>query len=66
MRKELRWGVSDFSSALVSSNFPANARGKVDFAAAGYKDSEVSKSYFSTGYLRQFMIEMLNLGNNKL
>jgi len=26
MQKELRRGVSDFTRALVSSNFPANAR----------------------------------------
>lgn len=46
MRKELHWGVSDFTRALAFSKGPANARRKAAFSAAAYKDSEVLKSYF--------------------
>src|SRR5438067_13158389 len=66
MRKELRWGVSDFTKALAFSSGPANARRKTAFATAAYKDSEVLKSYFgNSGQLRdgsrQPIIETLDL-----
>jgi hypothetical protein len=71
MRKELRWGVSDFTKALAFSGGPANARRKAAFAATAYKDSEVLKSYFDNANQlrdsgRQSIIETLDLGNNEL
>jgi hypothetical protein len=46
MRKEFRWGISDFTKVLAFSEGPANARRKAAFAATVYKDSDVLKSYF--------------------
>jgi len=71
MRKELRWGVSDFTKALAFAGGPANARRKAAFAAAAYKDSEVLKSYVGDADQlqdggRQSIIETLDLGNNEL
>ena len=71
MRKELRWGVSEFTKALAFSEGSANTRRKAAFAATAYKDPEVLKSYFGDrGHLqddgRQPIIETLDLGNNEL
>jgi hypothetical protein len=68
MRKELRWGVSDFIKALASAEGPNNARRKAAFAAAAYKDSEVLNSCFGDADhdVRQSIIEALDLGNNEL
>ena len=46
MRKELRWGVSDFVKALASAEGSNNTRRKAAFAAVTYKDSVVLESYF--------------------
>jgi hypothetical protein len=66
MRKELRWGISDFTKALASAGGPNNARRKAAFAAAAYKDSEVLKSYIGDADVRQSIIDTLDLGNNEL
>jgi hypothetical protein len=72
MRKELRWGVSDFIKALASAEGSNNTRRKAAFAAAAYKDPEVLKSYFGKANQlcddgsRQSIIETLDLGNNEL
>ncbi len=72
MRKELRWGVSDFVTTLASSEGSNNTRRKAAFRAAAY-ESEALKSYFSNtdpdqlwGDYRQSVIETLDLGNNEL
>ena len=71
MRKELRWGVSDFITALASSEGSNNTRRKAAFVAAAYKDAEVLKSYVGNADQlldngRQSIIETLDLGNNEL
>lgn len=71
MRKEFRWGISDFVTALAFSEGPNNSRRKATFVAAAYKDSDVLKSYFGDadqlwGDGRQSIIETLDLGNNEL
>lgn len=71
MRKEFRWGVSDFAKALAISGGAANARRRAAFAAAAYKDLNILKSYVGDAGLvhadgRKSMIETLDLGNNEL
>jgi hypothetical protein len=71
MRTELRWGVSDFVTALASSEGSSNTRRKAAFVAAAYKNSDVLKSYLGDADQlwddgRQTIIETLDLGNNEL
>ncbi|KAH8656431.1 hypothetical protein BGZ61DRAFT_306759, partial [Ilyonectria robusta] len=71
MRKELRWGVTDFVKALASAEGPNNTRRRTAFVTAVYKDPEVLKSYFGDadqlgGDGRLSVIETLDLGNNEL
>ncbi|KAH6988806.1 hypothetical protein BKA56DRAFT_476293, partial [Ilyonectria sp. MPI-CAGE-AT-0026] len=71
MRKELRWGVSDFIKALAFTGGPNNARRKAAFAAAAYKEPDVVNCFFNDANqlwdgVRESVIETLDLGNNEL